>query len=418
MKDYSRKNYIDHRYIDWMRTITAKSVWNSILSDTTGHGEFSRNRNSKTSLGAAIVAWLKQSQLKKPYLNQGFVSMENNWEGPPGGPPIDPERILRPDIPSVIPGPLVGGPVRSVFDLNGEDEYCAGSKTSFTFHGTHPIYFLQASEGTMIVLGGYGTNTVTGTIEVDGEFKGSINFNASMTTSFGVVGDSNDLMSGNPDCGCEDEDPLLEADPENTPETFAGGTATIYCLNGSPPYQWSIANGVCDGTGLSFYHNNLPAGQTQTTMIPQVIVGPTETFPEIARGSFIIRCVDSCDTVVDQQIRSTYQGLWEYSHDGCALTGDAEVNAGGWVYKTEGCTRQRVQTVATDIGNGVCREGENPCGATEYENPPECLTWDCDFYTDGAGTQCEGEIYICHFSQNLCTEYQVRNKVYYWVPDP
>ena len=190
MKDYSRKNYTDHQYRDWMRTPSSKSIFNQILEATTGLGEFSNNKSNKSSLSRAIARYLKQSEFKKPYeADQGFIQMENDWEGPPG------MRMQFPrfDNPAGLQYPTVELDT-TIFDAEHTGSWCVEYDTTVKVTGTHPIYLLTITWGTdctITNITGYGTNAVTCTLHVPDPFSGRVTIEASMTSSKGVVGDSN-----------------------------------------------------------------------------------------------------------------------------------------------------------------------------------------------------------------------------------
>ena len=83
-KDYARKNYSDMGYKDWTRNKTSKQVWNNVLENYPGTGEFSRVLNT-TPLSRSIQRFIAQSEFKKPYKDASFVDMEGDWEGPGNG---------------------------------------------------------------------------------------------------------------------------------------------------------------------------------------------------------------------------------------------------------------------------------------------------------------------------------------------
>jgi hypothetical protein len=189
MKDYSRKNYTDHQYRDWMRTPSSKSIFNQVLENTTGLGEFSNNKSNKTSLSRAVARFLKQSEFKKPYeANQGFIQMENDWEGPPG---LSNKGF---DQPWNMQTPTISAPVVTIFDAEHTGGWCVEYDTSIVVTGTHPIYLLTITWGTDVTLSnisGYGTNSVSCTLHVPDPYSGFVTIEASMISFEGIPGDSN-----------------------------------------------------------------------------------------------------------------------------------------------------------------------------------------------------------------------------------
>jgi hypothetical protein len=193
MKDYSRKNYTDQQYRDWMRTPTSKSIFNQVLDQTIGLGEFSNHKSNKTSLGRAIARYMKQSEFKKPYeADQGFIQMENDWEGLPG------LRLQFPrfDSPAIVPlGSIIAPPVVTIFDADHTGGWCREYDTAILITGTQPIYELTITFGEGASLSGivgYGTNSVHCTLHVPNDkSSGFITIEASMISFEGIVGDSN-----------------------------------------------------------------------------------------------------------------------------------------------------------------------------------------------------------------------------------
>ena len=194
--DYGRKNYQDRQYRDWLKTKTAKSVWNQILERHPGQGEFSRTRG--TSLSRAVQRYIKQSEFKKPYRDNDFVNMEQEWEGPGNGLPIGGF-----DVPWGLTNPVAVGPITSVFDAELDGGWCKEYPTSIIISGTHPITLLTITFGggaTLSDISGYGTNEVMATLEVPDDYAGMVTIEASMITSEGVSGDSNVNVFENSSC--------------------------------------------------------------------------------------------------------------------------------------------------------------------------------------------------------------------------
>ena len=301
MKDYSRKAYNDFQYRDWLRNRPAKSVWNSILERSVGYNEYTSK--SKSSLAASVVAYLKQSETKKPYHDRGFVEMEDMWEGPPGGfsgglPSFDhPWTMSNPIDPDDEPWGSI-----TIFDLNSTSTFCPGETRPFEMYGTHPIYSLTISNhepGTTIaVTGGYGTNTVTGTITAAADEAGNVNFTGYMTSFEGISGSSNYLMYEN--CCVDVDCDAFENDEGVSPTTMAqDDSATIGVTGGHEPYTWTLTQG--DGSGFT-----IDASTTDTTTIYT---------DESACGSADIQVTDSCGCVATFNVRCT-TGTWVHEGTG------------------------------------------------------------------------------------------------------
>lgn len=372
MKDYSRKHYTDHQYRDWMGTKTEKSVWNSILENSSGYGEFSNK--AKSSLAASVADYLKQSELKKPYNGKGFNEMEDTFEGPPGIP-------SRPGVKFDYPWNLQPGyePWAVVFDLISKSEYCPGETTDFVINGTEPIYELShhSTVGTTIsVSSGYGTNTVYGTVTAGSEQKGSVNINGSMTSVEGVTGGSNYLMPESRTECCID----LEPDPVNTPETInQSQQITVYVIGGMPPYYWEITgDGLCSDENIflpnkPFYFEGVQL--TITTSTPYTTV----TAKSWAKGSIGIRTTDNCQSSVTQYLKCTTGTWWTEDWPGCefggpAMTYESLGGAGYYYLRTEGIGRVGVRSTDNHSGTGTC----SSCNAVPFSydlGRDDCITW-------------------------------------------
>ena len=307
MKDYSRKHYTDYQYQDWLRATPSKAVWNSILSQNTGYGEFSVNKHRKSSLASSISLYLKQSERKKPYVKGEFLAMEEDWEGPVGG--FTPRRPEYPsfDQPWNTGDPPGGGPWSVIFDLEVDGCWCNGETKSFTANGTHPITSLSISlqeAGTEInITGGIGTNSVKGTLTAVNE-SGNVNFTASMTSSGGVPGSSNDLVY---ECGnCDLCDITDDMTAGSNPETISpSSTEGLSVVDGVGPYAWTVS-----GTDFTL------AYATTSTGVNGLIAGAN------ACGSATITVTDSCETVVVIFVRSTsVDSEWVLVSATCVIPG-------------------------------------------------------------------------------------------------
>jgi hypothetical protein len=371
MKDYSRKQHNDYQYRDWLGIKTSKSIWNSILVQNPGHAEFSNMRESRSSLDAAVADFLRQSELKKPYKSPGFVEMEDVWEGPPG---FSFNPLSGFDQPWTLVNPVTE-PWTIIFDLISVSTYCPGETSDFLISGTEPIYLLELSgerPGTsMVVIGGYGTNEVIGTITADEDEKGSINFNGSMTSFEGVVGSSNYLMPKGRDC-CDPNNPM-EADPGTTPETIVQGqTVLVGVIKGSPPYTWTKVVAQClePQFDVYFFLNEVWDDPVIITTVPYVNLRAHAA----AHGSVEVKCVDSCGAEVTQEVRCTTGEWWGKGYYECEVPGDYQYYLSNWIYREKGCTRNGQRGADSRSGTGNC----DTCNAPPYPPLlPSCLTWDC-----------------------------------------
>jgi hypothetical protein len=398
MKDYSRKNYSDHQYRDWLRTTTSKSIFNDILERNPGNAEFSNNKANKTSLERAIAHFLRQSEFKKPNGPKDFNDMEGDWEGPPGfRDPEDPtftfDQPWNMQYPTQVPWSII-------FDLISKSTYCPGETTDFSIRGTHPIYHLGLSferSGTSITItSGYGTNEVIGTITADEDEWSSIDFNGSMTAFVGagrpgVVGTSNYLMPKGREC-CDPNDPMLP-DPESTPETCAQGqTVEVVVLGGSPPYTWSkLLDGFCPEPEFQgYWYLNDVWDDPVVTTVPYVSLRSWIT----THGSISVQCVDSCGIVVVQRLKSDVGNWTGVGYYACENPGDYEYKEDNWLQRDFGvCRRNGQRTADSHSGQGACLGDTYECNADQWDpefyNMYECITWDCDAINGSTGvTSC------------------------------
>jgi hypothetical protein len=368
MKDYARKNYSDHQYRDWMRNVTSKSIFNDILEQYPGQGEFSRTR-PKTSLDRAVESFLKQSWLKKTHSNKDFKDMEEDWEGLPGFRRTEHDASFSFDHPWNMQSSATTSPWSVIFDLNSTSKYCPGETSPFTMSGTHPIYHLGLSferSGTTIkILGGYGTNTVTGEITASEDEWASIDFNASMIAFVGadrpgIVGTSNYLMPASGSGCCDPESPL-EPDDASNPNTMASNTTiSIYVLFGTPPFQWSV-------TGASGF----TLGQSTTTARENTLIAASG-----ACGSPRVTVTDKCNTEVEIVVRCTNNSGWKWLGSGCWNPGAAT-----WC-RPNGLMARRITGrfyQEDQYGNLYCWGTQNcaNCGDEQYSGTA-CITFDCN----------------------------------------
>lgn len=405
MKDYSRKHWTDYQYRDWMRATPAKAVWNSILSQNTGHGEFSINKARKNSLSKAVANYLKQSEFKKPGRDRSFPEMEDMWEGPPGIGEPDPN--IHFDYPwNLQPGGP--NPWSVVFRLISDSCYCPEGTEDWEVHGTEPIYALTItdlwdSSTTFTITGGYGTNVVTGTISAGPDEKGYINFTGFMTSVEGVTGNANYLMPACRTCEC-DGAPLAAS--ASTPSTIVrGATVTIYVDDGVPPYDWTLAGGNCNvSTGFS-----LSAAQTA---IPEVDLTATAS----ATGTAEVTCTDKCEDSVKQNVRCTFSG-WVHKNYNCTISGAWTGYFGVpwidplvWVMVQDGCKKQ------WQVNYGFVQRTSACSGPTcNQTGQSECLTPFTCSIVSGLGATAVGSYACCHrASDNQCRSFNPQYEYFEW----
>jgi hypothetical protein len=406
MKDYSRKQYSDMNYRDFIGHKSAKSVWNQVLEQFPEQAEFAM-KNSSTPLSRSIAAFIRQSEFKKPYKGLDFVNMEGQWEGPGRGVPYEPGG---PDIITNLRNPVIfdfGDAGTTIFDAESDFKWCQAQPRVGIITGTHPITLLTvtfAHEGySFTVISGIGTNSVSFELTAHAEQAGFITIEASMLSSSGVPGDSNVNVFGADDCCGGEEVDHLEPDPDSTPETIApDDTVTIYVLNGTPPYFWSIVT----GTGHCINQVDEFSLSDEETTDPNVNLTSTIN----ASGGVNVSCVDSCEETVIQVVRCT-DGEWVGQIDGCQTSGPADSHAGfpGSYIKMDGCIRQTVDMDPTaPSGTGGCS-----CSAPEQPKEVECLDWDC--------TMIDGDLVTCEFgicrglsSPSFCRQFRTNNYYAEW----
>jgi hypothetical protein len=365
MKDYSRKGYTDYQYSDWLKATPSKAIWNSILSQNVGYGEFSLSKGRKSTLSRAVALYLKQSEKKKPYNDRGFVQMEDDWEGPYGGfSPSMPPYIREFDQPWNVGEPGDNEtPWTVIFDITSTSCWCKGSERPWVINGTHPIYGIGISlneAGTFIeVDGGFGTNELFGRITGGPEEIGDVNFTAFMTTSTGISGSDNYLMPECRDCDeCEFIDPL---GPGSNPETIGQGDSVVLSIvDGREDFEWSVTGGgftledeITSGRGNILYSD------------------------ENACGVAVITIVDSCEDSIEIKVRSTHSSGWFLKSSTCVMPGGATEGDGQTLI--EGGSKQYQSWGGA--GGGGCGVG---FGCREGGGCPErtaCITFDCAVLT-------------------------------------
>jgi len=373
MKDYSRKHYTDYQYRDWMRATPSKSIWNSILSQKVGLGEFSLNKFRKSSLSSSIAKYLKQSEFKKPYRNANFVEMEDIWEGPPGGFNYDPSEWTIPNFDQPWNMGQSDGPGKflTIFDLEGEGCWCENETMSFEVSGTHPIYSLAISlqeTGTVIYeIEGYGTNTVTGKIDAPNE-SGSVNFTASMRSFEGVSGSSNWLMYECYNCDeCLLTVPLTAG---SNPETISqSGSETILILDGLGPYAWSVT-----GSGFTL----------DDAVTAKDVRSNTLNASASACGNATVTVIDQCETTISFVVRCLDDSEWVQISTACtmggaATEGDGETRIAGGFKQYQYWRAAGGSGCLHPVWHGDC---DTYCG---YTPRTECIIFDCAALTGNPG---------------------------------
>lgn len=371
MKDYGRKHYTDYQYRDWMRAIPAKSIWNPILERHPGQAEFSGRRLTKTSLEKAIADYIKQSERKKPYLDRGFVQMEDDWEGPPGG--FSPPSLPNFDQPwNTSPPGSTLTPWTVIFDLISSSCWCKDDTRDFEISGTHPIYGLGISlqePGTGIIIdGGLGTNTVFGRITGGPDEVGDVNFTGFMTTSTGISGNSNYLMPECRDCDlCPGIDPLVAG---SNPETISqSGSETILVVDGLGPFNWSVS-----GSGFTL-------DEAVTELRSNTLNAAVD-----ACGTATITVTDACDDEVEIQVRCIQDSDWVLKSSTCVMPGASTEGDGKTIII--GGSKQ-VQTWKPSGGGSCGTTIHHPCEAGDtfcISTIEVCVDFNCDELTGISGS--------------------------------
>ena len=297
-----RRPYLSGRnYADMMRKPRSRTLWNEIFEVYNQFAEF-RAKTLDTlaalagmapGLKKAIENFIRQSERKKPYYNpdDGFLEMEDYYEGPPGLPPGEPPWL--PDIPPVIP------PIQVVFNADVSGYYCPGETTEIVVTSTEPMigYVVTFADAGTVVSGSVGGNSSTLSISASGAQTGMITIEIIMQTSEGIVGDSNINIFEDSNCDCIFADPL-QYDDASSPDTIAPSTTEIiFILDGQPPFDWSVS-GVDVTLGAA----------TTTNRSNTVIAGASSC------GPIVITIEDACQTIVEGEMRNT-NGVWTVCTD-------------------------------------------------------------------------------------------------------
>ena len=319
-KGYGRKPYIDPlRYPEFIRTATAKQMWNQVTIAYPNLAEFNLNKRKLSRREIAVIRFIKQSELKKPYEDVGsYPSMENKWEGLPG---LDfPDRTLPlPDQPWNMQDPE--GPLPGVWVLDAftNDYWCAGKAVEITINGTHPIYNLRfqfpgsLQAGTSFsIVGGLGTPTVlisftggaaeTGLVSMEAYLEAFDAPDPPSQQGRGWTGFS--IPQGSTDeCKCNNPDAFTVG---SNPDTVAQSTSpVITVVGGASPYDWAVS-----GTDFTM-------GAAQTVGLTNTLVAGAS-----ACGTAAITVTDFCGQEVEIEVRSTV-GRWVNKPTSCVVPGAA-----------------------------------------------------------------------------------------------
>lgn len=303
--DYGRKPYTDKGYRDWIRSMPAKAIWNQITERYPGVGEFAHSLLS-TPLSRSIQRYIQQSEFKKPYLDEDFVNMEQNWEGPGNGTRYRPGKY---DIPWNMQYPQIGEITDQdgfsiIFDAETDGCFCPGEMREIVITTTHPCNGLTLTYHdvgtTMVITAGLGTNAVTVELTAAAGQSGYVTIEASMQAYIGpgktVHGDSNVNVW---ECSlakcCEGVDcDAFIVDADTTPDTIAQDSSiTVGVTGGTAPFTWVLTQP--DGSGFS-----IDASITATTTLYTAVD---------ACGSAVLTVTDVCDCEVEFGVRCT-TGHW------------------------------------------------------------------------------------------------------------
>ena len=380
--DYARKQYNDKSYPDWMRSMPAKAIWNQVLESNPGIGEYASSIRS-TPLSRSIQRYIQQSDFKKPYLDNDFVNMEQEWEGPGGGTQYRPGKYDNPwNIRYPKIAGLPSGRCYSIFDAEVAGCWCEGQAKTITITGTNPISALtmtfSAVGTTLVVLDGLGTNSVTAELTASSNQSGYVTIEASMSAfceTGPIPGDSSVNVYECREC-CSGDCSTFINDAAVTPETIARSTnVTIGVTGGTGPYAWVLTQ----PNGLGF---TIDAIDTQTN---------TLYASAAACGSCDIEVTDACACVTTFNVRCT-TGSWSLQGTGAAYCGGcegppycADSRNSGWAgsipskscYPTN-CKYYFLETTRRTVAVGYTNANRATCEASRAA--ATCSGSDCTYY--------------------------------------
>jgi len=369
----------------------AKAIWNQVLETNPGVGEYSSSIRS-TPLSRSIQRYIQQSNFKKPYLDNDFVNMEQDWEGPGGGTQYrpgtydNPWNIRYPRIPGLPPR----SSCYSIFDAELDGCWCEGQAITITITGTNPISGLtmtwSAVGTTLSVVDGLGTNSVTAEITASSNQSGYVTIEVSMSAfceTGPIPGSSNVNVFECRDC-CSGDCSTFTNDEAITPETIAQDTnVTIAVTGGTGPYTWVLTQ--ANGSGFTIDSVNTESNILYTSAA--------------ACGSCDIEVTDACECVTTINVKCT-TGRWTLQGTGPAYCGgcggspycDDSRNT-GWIgsVKKKACYPTNCKyyyeeimrrTIATSFSNA----DQSVCEASRAS--ATCSGWECTYY-GASGMQCD-----------------------------
>jgi len=351
-KEYGRKPaYSDLSYPLFIREVTSRAVWNTVIADNPDLSEFNSRLKRLTSFERSILEYLRQSEFKKPYITGNFENMEYVGENPPGITPRTPDwpNIDRPpEFPPPYPPPPTGpGEGLSIFSFSVLGCYCPdGALYECEASGSHIITGITVEDGSaenIVVLDPYSwkfdlvTSKTTGTVLVKGY----------MVSGAGVRGSGEDTLIS---CGlwqcCNDL-----AWSESSAKTIVRSTSeSIFVDGGTGPYSWSVT-----GTDYSL-------GSAETIPGANTLIAGASSC-----GMAYIEVVDANECTTSGYVRNT-TGSWSQLEVGESV---ASCNAPGEGYLAGDNTRWRKtndqylnesKLVFTLSGGGGCFwAGTNTC---------------------------------------------------------
>ena len=384
-KDYARKQYRTNKaYPEFIRTITQKSIWNNITSDSRHLAEFSGFEfDSRDPLARAYAMFLKQSEMKKPYRSDSYQDMEQDlYPNDPDGPVRDTIDPFNYDPVFVGGGGEDGSPGTgsALFDLNVSGGWCDDRTETILCTTTQPCYFIQITytSSAGVTINGTtgvsipGLNSFELELFVPAGYSGMVTLEAIMVTFDGISGDSNDNVFESRTCCDCDTHPYLWA--SSNPSTIDADDSIVIEVEGScnlGAWGWEFTNDAASN-GFSFGSIN--------TSIPS---NTLHTDPGACGGASIkVTDIDGCETT--GSVRCTASGEWVLKLscnpcgdlDTCILSGDPDVSVwqsnNHWLLeKTLGSQKQ------SNIGWFSCGCG-TPGGIDTQSECKEWLDSHCD----------------------------------------
>jgi len=344
-REYSRKVYISKKsYPDFMRETPARAVWNEITVQNPYLAEFSRAR--KTSFDRSVEDYLRQSERKKPYLEQPYEAMEYDWEGYTPG--VLPNFRFDSPAPNIYGIPGFIGVGMTAFSAGVSPCYCSDGPQDISIWGSHPITNITVSEGnisSIVIINPTNWNAVYD----GGPASGLVEFIVYMfstTLDGGTSGYANDSLISCGQWQCEDPcEGSDEIELVTAPETIGRSTsAAVQVSGGVEPLNWSISgSGFTIGTDTD--HTN------------------TVYTDAAACGTGTITVTDDCDHSLTFAIRCTF-GSWS-ALSGCptcvapGLYTSRDTLIAQWAERIDGGYKSRSYYVSCQNKNpGQCPEDD------------------------------------------------------------